>query len=149
VRLVPESIEFFGEQFALSDSVSEFALLEFAEAASDGQDGDTMEGLASMLRLIKECVARDAVLDEQGVVITHGLDRFLSLARRNRAGAKDLIPVLQVVFGAKTERPTGRPSDLSDGPDVTGSSSMPSADVKVANRFDGRPDLRLALSRVA
>lgn len=131
------TVEFFGETFTLAEDVSQFALLEFAEAASDGQDGDTMEGLASMMRLVKECVDKPDV------------KRFLATARKNRAGTTDLIPVLSAAFEVETDRPTSRPSDSSDGPVTIAPKSPSSSDDKPSGRFDGRPDLRLALSRTA
>ena len=70
------SVEFCGESFDLNDEVSEFALMEFAEAAADGLDADAMAGMAAMMRLIKECVVKADVA------------RFLKSARKNRAESK-------------------------------------------------------------
>jgi hypothetical protein len=127
------SVEFFGEQFDLNESVSEWALMEFAEAAADGEDADMMAGLAAMMRLIKECVVQTQV------------SRFLQVARKNRAASKDLIPVLEATFKATTERPTSQPSDSSDGLSVIEPSSVASYDVRGLERLNGRPDLQLAV----
>lgn len=127
-------VEFFGAKFGLNPDVSEFALMEFAEAASDGQDGDMMEGLASTLRFVRECVApKDRA-------------RFNALARKKKAGMKDLMPFLQAAFGVSADRPTGRSSDLSDGPEDTPLRSVSNSAVKVS-RFAGRPDLQLMAER--
>ncbi len=134
VEVVLPSVEFFGERLALNPDVSEFAIMEFAEAAADGQDGDTMAGLASLLRLVRECIAED------------DRARFTQLARKNRAGAEALTAVL--TSGPGTERPTVAPSDSSDGRTSTGLKSVSSSDVKVSP-LAGRPDLQLALSRTA
>ena len=127
------SVEFFGEQFALNETVSEFALMEFAEAAADGLDADTMAGMAAMMRLIKECIVTDDV------------PRFLKSARKNRASSADLLPILEATVQQVTERPTGLPSDSSDGQ----SAIVPSSVVKPADKglehFAGRPDLQLAV----
>ena len=127
------TVEFFGESFGLNAEVSEFALMEFAEAASDGIDADAMAGMAAMMRLIKACV------------IEADAARFLKSARKNRASSTDLIPVLEATFGQVTERPTGLPSDSSDGQPVI----VPSSVVKPADqgleRLAGRPDLQLAV----
>lgn len=141
------TVEFFGDTFGINPDVSEFALLEFAEAASDGQDGDTMEGLASLMRLVKECIAPADVV-ENGEVVTYGLKHFLTVARKNRAGAEQLTTVIGAVFGAQTERPTGRPADSSAGPVSIAPKSAPNVDDK-ASLLPGRPDLQLAVSRAS
>ena len=127
------SVEFFGESFALNAEVSEFALMEFAEAAADGLDADAMAGMAAMMRLIKECI------------VPADVARFLKSARKNRAESKDLLPILTATFEQVTEHPTGLPSDSSDGQTVI----VPSSVVKPADRglehFAGRPDLQLAV----
>ena len=128
------TVDFFGETFTLNPDVSEFALLEFADAASSGQDGDTMEGLASLLRLTRECIATDEV------------QRFSAVARKNRAKASDLLVVIQAAFGEATERPTGRPADSSDGPTVIEPKSEPKRVVSLS-QFAGRPDIQLGLQR--
>jgi hypothetical protein len=127
------SVEFFGESFDLNAEVSEFALMEFAEAAADGLDANAMAGMAAMMRLIKECVVTDDVA------------RFLKSARKNRASSKDLLPILKAMFQQVTERPTGLPSDSSDGQSVIVPSSVVSAVDKGLERLAGRPDLQLAV----
>lgn len=130
-----KTIEFYDETFTLADEVSEIALMEFAEAASDGVDGDTMEGLAAMWRLVKECVA------------PADLKRFRTVARKNRAGSADLVQVIEATFTEVAERPTSRPSVSSDGPVRIGRKSESSSDDKVSEALSGRPDLLLAVSR--
>lgn len=125
-----QTVTAMGETFTLNSDISEVALMEFAVASDDGEDGDTMKGLASVWRFVNACIADD----DRG--------RFVALARRKNAKAADLMPVIHAVFGLTTERPTARPSDSSDGPTDTGQSSEPNSDVKVSGRFDGRPDLR-------
>ena len=127
------AVPFFGEQFDLNPEPSEYALMEFAEAAADGVDGDTMQGLAAMMRLVTECID---VKDRS---------RFRVLARKSKAGADDLTKVIQAAFKQETERPTGRPSDSSDGPTITAPRSVASSDDK-PSRFAGRPDLELMVA---
>jgi hypothetical protein len=127
------SVEFFGEQFDLNTEVSEFALMEFAEAAADGLDADMMAGMAAMLRLVKECV------------VSADVARFVKSARKNRASSTDLLPVIQATFKATTERPTSQPSDSSDGLSVIEPSSVANYDVRGLERLNGRPDLQLAV----
>ena len=127
------SVEFFGESFALNAEVSEFSLMEFAEAAADGVDADAMAGMAAMMRLIKECV------------VTDDLSRFLKSARKNRASSKDLVPILEATFKQVTERPTSLPSDSSVGQPTTVLSSVVKPADKALEHFAGRPDLQLAV----
>ena len=127
------SVEFFCESFDLNAEVSEFALMEFAEAAADGLDADAMAGMAAMMRLIKECV------------VPADVARFLKSARKNRASSKDLIPVLEATFGQVTERPTSLPSGSSDGQPAIVPSSVASAADRALEHFAGRPDLQLAV----
>lgn len=137
--------EFHGERFALNDDVSQFALLEFAEAASEGQDGDTMQGLASLLRLVKECIAPADVV-EGGKVVAFGVGKFLASARKHRATADELTSVIQAAFAEQAERPTGRPDDSSSGPVSIGQKSVAKPDGSIS-RFAGRPDLRVAVDQ--
>lgn len=148
------TVEFFGETFTLSPDVSEFALMEFAEAAADGVDGDTMQGMASMLRLILDCLAEpepvvETAEDGTETVVPQPSERarFRAVARKNRAAAKDLMPVIQAAFEGKAERPTGRSSDSSDGPGSTGPKSGSNSAVKGLERLAGRPDLQIAVVR--
>lgn len=132
-------VEFFGETFAVNDDVNPFALLEFAEAAADGQDGETLEGLASVLRLAVECIAEPEGESQRA--------RFRAVARKNRADVSALVPVIREAIMAKAERPTGRQSDSSDGPPATAPKSESNISDKVAVLFPGRPDMQLALIR--
>ena len=126
---------FFGDTFELNETVSEIALMEFAEASADGLDADMMQGLAAMMRLIKECVA------------PADLKRFLITARKNHASSTDLVEVLKATFGQVTGRPTGLPADSSDGQQTI----EPKSDVNSVDRdwgpLNGRPDLQLAVMR--
>ena len=126
------SIEFFGEQFELNTEVSEFALMEFAEAAADGLDADAMAGMAAMMRLIKECV------------VSSDVSRFLKSARKNRASSEDLLPIRKATFDPVTERPTGLSSDSSDGQHNTVPSFVANAGDRDWGPLNGRPDLQLA-----
>lgn len=128
------TIQFYGEEFQVESEVSQFALMEFAEAAADGQDGDTMQGMASMLRLIQSAVAPDEWV------------RFRASARKNRADAASLTEVIKGAFGS-TERPTGRSSDSSDGPLVTAPRSELSSEDRALEASGLRPDQKLAVLR--
>ncbi len=129
------AVDFYGESFALNESVSEIALMEFAEASADGLDADMMQGMAAMMRLIKECVAPT------------DLKRFLVVARKNHASSEDLIAVLKATFEQTTERPTGLPAGSSDGQQTIEPKSDASSDDRGLEMLNGRPDLQLAVMR--
>lgn len=134
------TVTFFDTDLRLNaEGVSEFALMEFATAAAEGADGDTSEGLASMYRLVVDCIDPEDV------------GKFKGLARKNRAKYADLQPVIAAMFEAVSERPTGLPADSSDGQPpviIEGSSeSKPAAKGSLAAVLPGRPDLQLAVLR--
>jgi hypothetical protein len=131
------TFEFYGETFGINPEPSGWALLEFAKAADDGQDADTMVGLASLMRLVEECVASD------------DWTRFRATARKNRASVPELTKVIQATFAQEADRPTGRPSDSSGGPSTTPPKSGSSSVDKAAILFPGRPDMRKALRSVS
>ncbi|GAC1376341.1 MAG: hypothetical protein NVSMB4_05040 [Acidimicrobiales bacterium] len=134
------TVEFFGTALRLNpEGVSEFALMEFSTAASDGQDGDTSQGMASLYRLVVDC------LDPQDV------GQFKSLARKNRVKVADLMPIVEATFSVQAERPTGLPADSSDGQSASSieasSASKPAARDSLEEVLPGRPDLQLAVQR--
>jgi len=127
------SVEFFGESFGLQEGMSEFALMEFAEAAEGGVAQNSMAAMAAMFRLIKACIVAD------------DLPRFLASARKNRPSSDDLIAVLDAAANQVTERPTSRPADSSDGQTITAPSVASSSVDKGLDQLSGRPDLQLAV----
>ncbi|GAC1374662.1 MAG: hypothetical protein NVSMB4_02350 [Acidimicrobiales bacterium] len=132
--------DFFGTTLRLnSEGVSEFALMEFATAANEGQDGDTSQGMASLYRLVVDCVHPEDV------------GKFKATARKNRAKAADLMPLVEATFAAVAERPTGQPADSTDGlPPVSteaSSESKHAAKDSLEEVLPGRPDLQLAVLR--
>jgi len=135
-----DTVEFFDATLRLNtEGVSEFALMEFATAANEGADGDTSAGMASLYRLVLDC------LDPEDV------GKFKTLARKNRAKAADIMPVIEATFAAVAERPTGQPVDSSDGLPPTiiegNFESKPAAKGSLEEALPGRPDLQLAVIR--
>jgi len=126
---------FFGDTFELNETVSEIALMEFAEASADGLDADMMQGMAAMMRLIKECVD------------PKDLKKFLVVARKNHASSEDLVGVLKATFEQVTDRPTGLPADSSDGQQTIEPKSVSSSADRGLGLLNGRPDLQLAVMR--
>lgn len=132
------SVEFFGEELELHpQGASPFAFMEFGEAAAASVDADSFDGIGAQLRLIDSGLADD----EQ-------IAKFRSLARRNRAQAADLRPLLKAVVEAMSERPTVQSSDSSDGQSDTEPKSDPSSDDKILELVGGRVD-KLAMVKAA
>jgi hypothetical protein len=102
-----QTAQFKGETYRINQDVSEWAFMEFAEAASEGQDANTLQGMASLLRFVLELVHPDE------------RDAFRAHARKSRASTDDLLEFLLGKPAADAERPTGRSSDSSDGPTST------------------------------
>jgi hypothetical protein len=127
------TVQFFGEQFALREKVSDYALMKFARAARNGQDGETMEGMASMLDLLEKCI------------VPEDWKRFDKLASDSDAPAADIMAVIKEAFGQEAARPTELPSDSSDGPTAIEPKSPPSSDGNVSQLLRGRPDLQAAV----
>jgi len=127
------SVEFFGESYGLNAGMSEFALMEFAEAADSGIEQNGMAAMAAMLRLIKTCI------------VEADLQRFLASARKNRPTSDDLIAVLDAAANQVTERPTSLPADSSAGQTIIAPSVASSSADKGLDLLRGRPDLQLAV----
>jgi hypothetical protein len=131
------SVEFFGESFEFRPKVSQWALGKFARAAANQEQEQTpqsaMQGMVAMMDLIERCITVD------------DWPRFDAIADANDVDLPDLITVLQGAFQQETERPTGLPSDSSDGQTVIVPSSVVKPADKGLEHFAGRPDLQLAV----
>jgi hypothetical protein len=156
-RLVAE-VEFYGETFTLAGEFSEFALMEFAEAAEMGAEGG-MSSMAAMLRLVLDCIAPGADSPEHAKARADAIangdpdpgdqqpehKRFRQLARKNRAKAEQLMDVLKAAMEAAAERPTGQPADSSTGPASIEAKSGNDAVDRVVRAFPGRPDIQAGI----
>lgn len=132
--------------FAFNADISQWELMQFAEAASEGQDSATLEGLASLSRFAKELIAPEDVYDGEGedrTLVGYGRKRFAASARRNRATGDDLLRIINTAFGVEAERPTERPSDSTGGPSNTPPKSVSNSTDKVVAMYPHRPDLQL------
>lgn len=118
----------FGESFGLADSVGEFALMEFAEAAED-VESNSLGAMAAVMRLLREAV------------VPQDWQRFRAACRANKATTEQLLPVVMAAFEQETDRPTVRPSDSSDGPVSTEPRSAAGSSSRVIERLEaeGRP----------
>lgn len=131
-------VEFAGQQFALADRIGLMPLLRFAHLARAGIDSGDMEGLDAMYTLL-----RQSFTDEAWVA-------FVDVAERERADGEELMVVIRDAIRAMSARPTGRPSDSSDGSQNTSASSADGSSSPVIDRLmnRGRPDLALIVTQV-
>lgn len=122
--------DFYGEQFDFVDEVGDFAFMEFAESA-ERVDSESLAALAAVMRLLKA-----AVVPEQW-------SRFQATARKNRASVEVCMELVMRLFEEEASRPTGRPSDSSDGPRVIEANSEAGSSSPVIAMLErkGRPDL--------
>jgi hypothetical protein len=128
-------VVFYGETFTLHDTVGDFALMEFAEAA-ERVESESLAGMAAIMRLLKS-----AVVDEDW-------PRFQATARKNRATVEACMEMVMRLFEQEAARPTGRPSDSSDGPQITKPNSAAGSSSPVARlEAKGRPDFALVAMR--
>jgi hypothetical protein len=127
------TVEFAGEQFRTRRKVGAIALMRFAKVAKTGGDSATMDGLAAMYDLLEACIAKDE------------WQRFLSHAADVDADDGELMKVVSDVIELLSGRPTGRPSDSSDGPQTGKASSGGDSSLRVVRRLEdeGRPDKAL------
>lgn len=142
-----ETVDLWGEKFAIASEIAEVHFMEFAELSADGADTGMMETLAGLWRFAKQAVAKDDVKDADGKIVAFGVKRFVQLARKNNASSDDLMKIVNFVFTGQTSLPTGASADSSDGRTDTPTSSVPSAADKASAAFPGRPDLAVAALR--
>lgn len=135
------TFEYFESVIHLSPlSFNELEFVDLMETA-----GQVDENNPAAVTLIKDMfrLVLAPELDENGDPIADyvgsGFDTFWALAKRNRQGIEDLMPVYQALMEAQAQRPTQRPSDSSDGPPTTPPSSP--VDSSSDPESDGRPDL--------
>jgi hypothetical protein len=130
------SIECMGESFEVHPTMSFWALNDFAEAmAMAGDDVVEAQSFKVITALIKDCI------------VAEDWQRFEAVTRAKRASVEDLMSVVTAMTAANAQRPTGRPSDSSDGPEGTALSSGLSAADKALAASGLRPDQKLAILR--
>ena len=128
---------YFGEELEYAEEFPAFEYAEFAEALAEDEISD-MRATGVALRLAVACVAEK----DRG--------RFRKLSRTNRAKVNDWLRVYLDFTADAAERPTGQPTDSSDGPTSTAQSSEsePVATVTpIGQDRPVRPDLALAAAR--
>jgi hypothetical protein len=112
-------------------------LMRFAKLARTGIGSEDFEGMAAMYDLLKSCIA------------DHEWDRFEQVADENRVDGDTLFEVVKDTFAVLAGRPTSRPSDSSDGPTPTSTSSTDASSSRAIGRLEGkgRGDLALLVTQ--
>lgn len=90
-----------GRHFRIADRVGLMPLLKFAHAAGSGATEDSMEGMAAMYAMIKDCIHPD------------DFGAFERFAIDARAEGEDLMAVVEQTMEAVSARPTAQPSGSS------------------------------------
>jgi hypothetical protein len=142
----PPVVEFAGRWFRCAvPGVSTFALLEFADVAKDGLSSESLEGMAALYELLRDCID------------PADWPAFRAHARTSGASGESLMFVIRDAVAAVSGRPTQPPSASPGGRSTTvpssaaGSSSPGSpirqGDPRVQTDLEarGRPDLALVV----
>lgn len=123
------------QEWELTDSGIALApMIRLAQLAKRGVDANEMDGLAALGDCLQTTLASDAEYD-----------RLMDYATRERLDGDELMEALQVFLAVIAARPTRRPSESSDGPVGDSPRSTGDSVSRVLNRYDGRPDLQLAV----
>jgi len=122
-----------GQGFDVAPQVGAMPLMRFAKLARTGIGSEDFEGMAAMYDLLKSCIA------------DHEWDRFEQVADSNRVDGDTLFEVVKDTFAVLAGRPTSRPSDSSDGPTPTSTSSTDASSSRAISRLEGRGRGDLAL----
>lgn len=81
------SVEFLGRRFRLAERIGLMPMLAFAAASKKGLDSDTMEGLAAMYALIRDCLDQVRPIETD----TDGKEVFESDGSPRYAGASEFM----------------------------------------------------------
>ncbi|HET6914862.1 MAG TPA: hypothetical protein VFH56_02115 [Acidimicrobiales bacterium] len=129
---------YMGEEFAYAEEFPAFEYAEFCEALADGEDSESARATGVALSFAVACVAaKDRA-------------RFRRLSRKNRAKVDDWMRVGAGWTVEEAERPTGLPSDSSDGQSDTVEKSASQPVASVTSLTEQRPvrgDAALAVAR--
>lgn len=132
-----DTVPFLGQEFALPEKFNQRLFLRFSRLAAAGKDTGDAGAMGVVDELLEQCVRPEDSARFDGLCDEHG------------ASMEELMEFMAKVMAAVSERPTVRPSVLSDGPTTTPPKSGSSSDVAVTELFPGRPDLQVMALRNA
>lgn len=104
------SFSYFGTTIRVNPNLTEIVIMDFFEAAEKVGAKDP-----HAMVIVKE-FARDVISPDD-------FDEFWALVKTRGVNSDSLMRLIWKVLEGVTARPTGRPSDSSDGPTVTSSES--------------------------
>lgn len=107
---VMASFRYFGETIRVNPELTEIAVMDFFEEADQVGKEDPKA------MLIVKRFARDSIHSAD-------FDKFWGSVKSHGQDTEDVMGLLWKVLEGVTARPTGRPSDSSDGPTATSSAS--------------------------
>ncbi|MGC5012514.1 hypothetical protein ACLQ2R_17260 [Streptosporangium sp. DT93] len=96
--------ELDGVTFVGEGDISVMDMSEYARLATQGVDSESPEGVAILADVYK------------GLLGDRVYNRFRMHCRKHGTDGETLVTILQDLISAAADRPTGRPSDSSDGP---------------------------------
>lgn len=131
-------VEFFGERFAVPARMNARLRVRFMRLAAEG--ADTAEAESEAAILLDKMVQSSVRPEDQ--------DRFDALCERECPSDEDLMRFIVNVIAAAAERPTGQPSDSSDGLTIiepkseSAPDSLDAPSLRVVRELEaaGRPD---------
>lgn len=129
------TVPFCGEEFQLSDSIGLMPLLKFAKVTKSGLDSSDLEGMVAIYDMLEQCF------------VPEEWDRFQDVATKKRASAEALLAVIRKAGEVISSHPTGQPSDSSDGPQTTSTSSA-AGFAEAESLEPGRPDMAMGILRM-
>jgi len=128
---VPE-VTLNGEKFALVEEYALMVVMDFAATAGTGADANEVQSLIALRSLLEHLIAPQE------------WERFHAHAIASKADGDALLATVREAIGAITERPTGLPSDSSDGHGSTAASSAAASSLRVIGRLEGQGRADLA-----
>lgn len=132
----PITFDYFdGAVITVADTLTDLEYLDFIEDAADTAT-DSRKGRQFIKDFARLCIAPE------------DFDRFWALAKKHRQNTTDVFDTLMEALKAATARPTGQPSDSSDGQQPTAPRSEDGSS-SVMEQLAGRPDLQLFVAQAA
>lgn len=96
------TVPFMGESFRIANKVGLMPLMEFAHFANSGADTADMGALVAIYDMLRDCL-----YDEEEFT------RFRMYAKKMKADAEEMMPVVKETIELLTARPTVQPIDSS------------------------------------
>ena len=133
----------FGATIRVHPDLSDLAFLDLIPTMEMG-GADMTTDFALVAGLVDAVKAMATAL-----VHPEDFDEFWGLAKKNRQTMEDIADLGAQLIEATTDRPTGLPSDSSDGQQATGTSSTGDSSSRALRLLEdrGRPDLAVAVLR--